>query len=122
MKDEKGIPMPEPNGFTSAMEGENEASEQPGSKSAVAGLSRRTFLGVGSASLASAAQASLAVNAQERVDPEKADHDQSASNPGPSNFCVIPIQCSSEYWAERPGVEERTGNEKRGLVQAPFLN
>jgi hypothetical protein len=44
MKDEKGIPMPEPNGFTSAIEGENEASEQPGSKSAVEGLSRRTFL------------------------------------------------------------------------------
>ena len=48
-------------------------------------LSRRTFLGVGSASLASAALASLAVNAQERTDTEKADLDHSASDPGPEN-------------------------------------
>jgi oxalate decarboxylase len=53
--------------------------------SAVEGLSRRTFLGVGSATLASAALASLAVNAQETADTEKADHDHSASNPGPEN-------------------------------------
>jgi oxalate decarboxylase len=85
MKDEGGIPMPEPNGFKSAIEGDNWASEQPGSKSAVEGLSRRTFLGVGSATLASAALASLAVNAQETADTEKADHDHSASNPGPEN-------------------------------------
>jgi oxalate decarboxylase len=49
------------------------------------GLSRRTFLGVGSAGLASAALASLAANAQEKTDTEKADHDHSASNPGPEN-------------------------------------
>jgi oxalate decarboxylase len=77
--------MPEPNGFKSAIDWDNWASEQPGSKSAVEGLSRRTFLGVGSATLASAALASLAVNAQETADTEKADHDHSASNPGPEN-------------------------------------
>jgi oxalate decarboxylase len=49
------------------------------------GVSRRTFLGVGSASLASAALGSLAVNAQERADTEKANQDHSASNPGPEN-------------------------------------
>jgi hypothetical protein len=47
------------------------------------GLSRRTFLGVGSVSLASAALASLAVNAQERPDTENAEQDHSVSNPGP---------------------------------------
>jgi oxalate decarboxylase len=85
MKVERGIPMPEPNGFKSAIDWDNWASEQPGSKSAVEGLSRRTFLGVGSATLASAALASLAANAQETADTEKADHDHSASNPGPEN-------------------------------------
>src|ERR1700719_36872 len=49
------------------------------------GLSRRTFLEVGSAGLAGAALASLAVNAQERADTERADQDHSASNPGPEN-------------------------------------
>src|SRR6202521_5847073 len=53
------------------------------------GLSRRTFLGVGSAGLAPAALASLGANAQEKEDTEKADHDHSASNPGPEN---IPLQ------------------------------
>ena len=49
------------------------------------GLSRRTFLEVGSAGLAGAALVSLAVNAQERADTERADQDHSASNPGPEN-------------------------------------
>src|ERR1700739_3539329 len=47
------------------------------------GVSRRTFLGVGSASLASAALASLAANAQERADIQKGEQDHSFSNPGP---------------------------------------
>jgi len=51
----------------------------------IEGLSRRNFLGVGSAGLATAALASLAANAQEKTDTEKADHDHSASNPGPEN-------------------------------------
>ena len=53
--------------------------------SGMEGLSRRTFLGVGSAGLATAALASLAANAQEITDTKKADHDHSASNPGPEN-------------------------------------
>jgi oxalate decarboxylase len=60
-------------------------SESQENRPGTDGLSRRTFLGVGSASLASAALASLAVNAQERTDTEKADLDHSASNPGPEN-------------------------------------
>src|SRR6201998_943641 len=49
------------------------------------GVSRRTFWGVGSASLASAALASLAANAQERADIQKGEQDHSFSNPGPEN-------------------------------------
>lgn len=60
-------------------------SEQQDGNPGTEGVSRRTFLGVGSVSLASAALASLAVNAQERSDAEKASLDHSASNPGPEN-------------------------------------
>jgi oxalate decarboxylase len=60
-------------------------SDQQDPKAGTDGLSRRTFLGVSSASLASAALASLAVNAQERADTEKANQDHSSSNPGPEN-------------------------------------
>ena len=52
---------------------------------AVEGVSRRTFLGVGSAGLAGAALGTLAANAQERTDTEKAEQDHSLSNPGPEN-------------------------------------
>jgi oxalate decarboxylase len=85
MKEKKGISMREPKEPTSAIEADNRASEQQGSKSGMEGVSRRAFLGVGSASLASAALASLAVNAQERADTEKAEQDHSLSNPGPEN-------------------------------------
>jgi oxalate decarboxylase len=77
--------MREQNVLKSAIEGDSRAGEQQGSKFGTEGLSRRTFLGVGSASLASAALASLAVNAQERADTEKAEQDHSSSNPGPEN-------------------------------------
>jgi oxalate decarboxylase len=60
-------------------------SEPQESKPRMEGFSRRTFLEVGSAGLATAALASLAVNAQEKSDTVKADHDHSASNPGPEN-------------------------------------
>ncbi len=69
--------MREPKESKSAVDGENRTSEQQKSKPGMEGLSRRTFLGVGSATLASAALASLAVNAQERVDTEKAEQDHS---------------------------------------------
>jgi oxalate decarboxylase len=65
--------------------GDNRTSEQQGSKSGMEGLSRRTFLGVGSAGLASAALTSLALNAQERANIAKGEQDHSASNPGPEN-------------------------------------
>ncbi len=65
------------------IEGDHRTSEQRESKPGVEGLSRRTFLS--SAGLATAALASLAVNAQERMDTEKVEQDHSASNPGPEN-------------------------------------
>src|SRR5260370_41661042 len=71
MKNKRGIPMREPKESKSAVDGENRTSEQQKGKPGMEGLTRRTFLGVGSATLASAALASLAVNAQNRVDTEK---------------------------------------------------
>ena len=68
-----------------ANETENPRSGQEESKTSTEGLSRRTFLEVGSAGLASAALSSLAVKAQERADTEKAEQDHSFSNPGPEN-------------------------------------
>jgi oxalate decarboxylase len=59
------------------------------------GLSRRTFLAAGSTGLATAALASLAVNAQEKMDTEKADHDHSSSNPGPENKPLLDENPSS---------------------------
>src|SRR6266850_4052387 len=56
MKDNRGVPMPEPKGLKSAIEGDSRASEQQGSKPGTQGLSRRTFLEVGSAGLAGAAR------------------------------------------------------------------
>lgn len=61
------------------------------------GLSRRTFLGVGSAGLAGAALASLAVNAQERADTEKAEQDHSFSNPGPENKPLLDENPNSNF-------------------------
>src|ERR1700719_3216606 len=60
-------------------------SEPQESKLRMEGLSRRTFLESSAAGLATAALASLAVNAQEKSDTEKADHDHSSSDPGPEN-------------------------------------
>jgi oxalate decarboxylase len=60
-------------------------SDQKEDTPGMGGLSRRTFLGVGSAGLATAALTSLAANAQEITDTKKAEHDHSASNPGPEN-------------------------------------
>ena len=76
---------------------ENPTSEQQESKPGMEGLSRRTFLGVGSASLASAALASLAVNAQEKSDIEKGEHDHSVSNPGPENKPLLDENPNSNF-------------------------
>jgi oxalate decarboxylase len=89
--------MREPKEPQSAIEGDNWDSEQHRSRSNVEGLSRRTFLGVGSASLASAALASLAVNAQERTDIEKGEHNHSVSNPGPENNPLLEENPNSNF-------------------------
>ena len=81
--------MSEPKETKRAIETENRTSGQQESMNGTEGLSRRTFLGVGSASLAGAALASLAVNAQERADTEKAEQDHSFSNPGPENTPLL---------------------------------
>jgi oxalate decarboxylase len=70
---------------TSMIEENSRTSEQAETTSGSGGLSRRNFLGVGSAGLATAALASLAVNAQERANIAKGEQDHSASNPGPEN-------------------------------------
>jgi oxalate decarboxylase len=67
------------------IEGDTQMSEQKESNLGNEGMSRRSFLGVSSASLATAALGSLAANSQEKSDTEKADRDHSASNPGPEN-------------------------------------
>ena len=59
-------------------------SKKQESKPGMEELSRRTFLRAGSASLATTALASLAVNAQERTNIAKTE-DHSESNPGPEN-------------------------------------
>src|ERR1700747_3668378 len=71
--------------MTEAKNVNENTSRQQQNQTGTDGLSRRTFLEVGSAGLAGAALASLAVNAQEREDTERADQDHSASNPGPEN-------------------------------------
>jgi oxalate decarboxylase len=76
-------------GAMKTMEGDSQMNEQQESKPGMEGFSRRTFLEAGSAGLATAALASLAVNAQEKTDTEKADHDHSVSNLGPENSPLL---------------------------------
>jgi oxalate decarboxylase len=77
--------MSELNETKPALQDDVRTSAQQRSKSDTEALSRRNFLGVGSAGLATAALASLAVNAQERANIAKGEQDHSASNPGPEN-------------------------------------
>jgi oxalate decarboxylase len=49
------------------------------------GLSRRSFLGAGSAVLATATFVGMTANAQQRDDTRKAEHDHASSNPGQEN-------------------------------------
>lgn len=70
---------------TSAIEESKRTSEQQETTSGNGAVSRRNFLGVGSAGLATGASASLVGNAQERADIAKGEQDHSASNPGPEN-------------------------------------
>src|SRR5882724_2226705 len=89
--------MSEPKEIKPAIQEDDRTSEQQESKSGMEGLSRRTFLGAGSASLASAALASLVLNAQERTDIEKGKHDHSASNPGPENKPLLDENPNSNF-------------------------
>jgi len=64
-------------------------SDQNEEKPFLDGVSRRSFLGVGSAALATVAMASLTAHAQEREDTTKAEGDHSSSDPGPENRVLL---------------------------------
>jgi oxalate decarboxylase len=64
-------------------------SDQTEEKLAQEGVSRRSFLGVGSAALATVAMVGLAAHAQEREDTTKAEGDHSSSDPGPENQVLL---------------------------------
>jgi oxalate decarboxylase len=64
-------------------------SDQNEEKPFLDGVSRRSFLGVGSAALATVAMAGLTAHAQERDDTTKAESDHSSSDPGPENRVLL---------------------------------
>src|ERR1700757_3167523 len=51
--------------------------------------SRRSFLGMSSVALATAALSGFTANAQQRESTQKAEHDHSSSNPGPENKTLL---------------------------------
>src|SRR3984957_2396737 len=51
--------------------------------------SRRSFLGMSSVALATAALAGLTANAQEKASTQKAEHDHSTSDPGQENRALL---------------------------------
>ncbi len=77
------------------MEVDSGTSEPQESKISTEGLSRRSFLGVGSAGLATATLAAWTTNAQETQDTRKAEKDISASNPGQENKPLLDENPSS---------------------------
>jgi oxalate decarboxylase len=64
-------------------------SDQNGNNPTLDGVSRRSFLGVGSAALATVAMTGLVAQAQEREDTRKAEGDHSSSDPGPENKVLL---------------------------------
>src|SRR6202044_1198286 len=66
-------------------------SDQNDNTPTLDGVSRRSFLSVGSAALATAAMVGLTANAQEREDTRKAEGDHSSSDPGPENQLLLGI-------------------------------
>jgi oxalate decarboxylase len=78
-----------------SIEEENRANEPQESKPGTEGLSRRAFLGVGSAGLATATLAALTAHAQETQDTRKAEKDTSASNPAQENKPLLEENPSS---------------------------
>jgi oxalate decarboxylase len=66
-------------------------SDQKDNLSPLENVSRRSFLGVGSAALATAAMTGLAAPAQTREDVAKGEADHSVSDPGPKNRVLLGI-------------------------------
>jgi oxalate decarboxylase len=64
-------------------------SDQNEEKPSLDGVSRRSFLGVGSAALATVAMASLTAHAQKPEDTAKAESDHASSDPGPENRVLL---------------------------------
>lgn len=60
-------------------------SDQNADKFGLDGVSRRSFLGVGSAALAGVAATGVTAHAQQRQDTASAEADHSSNNPGPEN-------------------------------------
>src|SRR5260370_26007106 len=77
--------MSETNETKASTEVNDGTSESQEGKIATEGLSRRTFLGVGSAGLATATLAALTAHAQDVKDTRKAEKDTSSTNPGQEN-------------------------------------
>jgi oxalate decarboxylase len=73
----------------------NGTSEPQEGMTGTEGLSRRSFLGVGSAGLATATLAALTAHAQEVQDTRKAEKDTSSSNPGQENKPLLDENPSS---------------------------
>src|SRR5712671_2445428 len=57
--------------------------------------SRRSFLGISSVALATAALAGLTANAQEKASTQKAEHDHSSSDPGQENKALLALNPNS---------------------------
>src|SRR5260370_3507413 len=87
--------MGEPKEIKTSIEGDNPTSDQQDHAYGTEGLSRRAFLGVGSAGLATATLAALTAHAQETQDTRKAQKDKSASNPGQENKPLLEENPSS---------------------------
>jgi oxalate decarboxylase len=87
--------MGEPKEIETSIESDNPTSDQQDRAPGTEGLSRRAFLGVGSAGLATATLAALTVHAQETQDTRKAEKDKSASNPGQENKPLLEENPSS---------------------------
>src|SRR5438270_6633407 len=64
-------------------------SDHTDEKSMMEHPSRRSFLGMSSVALATAAFAGLTANAQEKASTQKAEHDHSSSDPGPENKTLL---------------------------------
>ena len=64
-------------------------SDQSQEKPSLDGVSRRSFLGVGSAALATVAMTGVTARSQQRDDTAKAESDHASSDPGPENRALL---------------------------------